>query len=109
MTWTGSDGGSGIADYDVQSRDGEAGAWTDWLVGTSDTTAVLDAEDGHTYFFRSRARDIAGNQEDYPDTADAQTVFAYEMTEVAWVRTARDPRMTTSPDRRRRFRQPGRR
>jgi hypothetical protein len=67
IEWTGSDGagGSGIASFDVQMRDG-SGPWTDWLTGTASTGAAFDGIQGHTYSFQVRARDRAGNQEDYP-------------------------------------------
>jgi hypothetical protein len=60
LTWTGSDAGSGIDHYTVQrSRDG--GTWT--TIG-SDVHATLLAtalSKGHTYRFRVRAVDGAGN------------------------------------------------
>jgi uncharacterized repeat protein (TIGR01451 family) len=61
VTWTGSDLYSGIAAYDVQSKDGHSGAWTDWLTDTTATGATFGGEHGHTYFFRVRARDAQGN------------------------------------------------
>ncbi len=73
MDWSGTDpGGSGIASYDVQVRDG-AGAWTDWQVATVANYASFTGVNGHTYAFRSRARDNAGNLEAYPATPDAST------------------------------------
>lgn len=65
VSWGGSDATSGIVSYDVQYRDG-AGPWTDWLLGTTDTSAAFVGELGHTYYFQSRARDRAGNLEAYP-------------------------------------------
>ena len=72
VSWSGTDSGSGIDHYDVQSRDGD-GQWADWLTATSLTTSDFTGEDGHTYYFRCRATDNAGNAEEYPDTPDAQT------------------------------------
>jgi uncharacterized repeat protein (TIGR01451 family) len=75
VTWTGIDTGGGLASYDIQVRDGDpaelrAGApWTDWLTGTTDTSALFSGEDGHTYTFRSRARDLLGNVEAWPSGA----------------------------------------
>jgi len=66
ITWSGSDNLSGIASYDVQYRDGAGGTWTDWVTGTSLTSASFTGQNGHTYCFRSRARDRAGNVEGYP-------------------------------------------
>ena len=67
VEWSGADGagGSGIASYDVQMRDG-SGPWTDWLTGTASTGATLQGVSGHSYSFQVRAKDRAGNQEDYP-------------------------------------------
>ena len=74
VSWTGTDPGiaSGIAGYDVQYRVGSGGVWTTWLVGTTSTSAVfgpvnpVHLTDGTTYYFRCRAVDVAGNQEEYP-------------------------------------------
>ncbi len=65
VSWLGSDATAGIANYDVQCRDG-AGSWTDWLTDTIETSDTFTGEDGHTYYFQSRARDNAGNVEAYP-------------------------------------------
>lgn len=70
--WAGTDSGNagsdmlgtGIAAYDVQVRDGPAGAWADWLTETTTVTGTyVGGLYGHTYYFRSRARDRAGNWE----------------------------------------------
>jgi uncharacterized repeat protein (TIGR01451 family) len=74
--WTGTDTGGGLDGYDVQVRDGDAGAtWADWLTGTMITSASFHGQDGHTYTFRSRARDTFGNVEAWPanDWQDAFT------------------------------------
>ncbi|NOZ05241.1 MAG: hypothetical protein GXP41_02660 [Chloroflexi bacterium] len=77
VSWSGNDnaGGSGIAHYDVQSKDGIAGTWQDWLTGVGATSAQFTGQRGHVYYFRSRGMDVAGNQEDYP-TGD-QVPFTY--------------------------------
>ena len=72
VRWTGSDAGTGVAAYDIQVRDGPDMAWTDWLTDTTEHTAAYTGQMWHTYYFRSRARDWAGNQEPYPAAADAQ-------------------------------------
>ena len=72
-SWHGTDTGSGVASYDVQVRDGTGGSWQDWMSGTTDTSAVYEDRTGHTYYFRSKARDKAGNLEAPPAEADAQT------------------------------------
>lgn len=63
--WYGSDNLSDVANYDVQYRDGPGGVWTDLLVDTTNTSYRFVGLDGHTYYFRARARDHAGNQSDY--------------------------------------------
>lgn len=62
--WQGSDL-SGIADYDIQYRDGPEGIWEDLLTNTTDTRYRFIGIDGHTYYFRARARDLAGNRSTY--------------------------------------------
>ncbi|HEY4688329.1 MAG TPA: DUF5107 domain-containing protein [Anaerolineae bacterium] len=65
VSWTGGDFYTGIASYDVQFKDGYAGAWTAWLTATTQTSSLFNGAHGHTYFFRSRARDAQGNPEAY--------------------------------------------
>jgi pimeloyl-ACP methyl ester carboxylesterase len=74
VVWAGSDNasGSGIQSYDVQFKDEPAGAWTDWLSNHPYTSAIFTAQPGHTYSFRTRARDVAGNVEAYPASTDTQ-------------------------------------
>ncbi|HXI44917.1 MAG TPA: glycosyl hydrolase family 18 protein, partial [Candidatus Acidoferrales bacterium] len=49
-----------VAGYDVQvSADG--GAWATWLTASHGTSDVFLGADGHTYAFRARATDAAGN------------------------------------------------
>lgn len=71
VSWAGTDPspGSGLARYDVQVSDGLTGAWVDWLTNTDMTSAPFAGQRGHTYRFRARARDVAGNQGDYPSSA----------------------------------------
>jgi len=75
VEWTGTDGigGSGIVNYDVAFRDG-GGQWTDWLSGTTATSAEFEGQQGHVYRFQARSRDRAGNLEEYPGgEGDART------------------------------------
>lgn len=68
VSWSGEDEDSGLAGFDVQVRDGVEGSWTGWLTGTTATSATFSAgQDDHTYFFRVRARDGAGNLEAFRD------------------------------------------
>ncbi len=76
VSWSGSDnGGSGVASYDVQYRDGLRNAWRDWLTNTTGTVATFTmAQRGHVYYFQVRARDVAGNTQLYRgDRGDAST------------------------------------
>jgi hypothetical protein len=86
ITWIGSDpSGSGIEFFDLQYRVGATGSWTDWLTSTKLTTATFGptspiiVEDRQTYYFRIRARDIAGNVEDYRG-ADGDTNVKVDLT-----------------------------
>jgi hypothetical protein len=82
VQWSASDTsiGSGVASYDVQYRIGTDGDWSDWLVGTTLTSLNFGKNppvrlyEGKTYYFRVRARDKAGNVEDYP-AGDAGTTW----------------------------------
>jgi len=83
VSWSGSDGpqGSGVKNYDVQYNDVTAGTgWRDWLLATTATSARfvgISAYPTHTYQFRTRARDNAGNVGTYPATAQAWTMVRY--------------------------------
>ncbi|MEO8356949.1 MAG: S8 family serine peptidase [Chloroflexota bacterium] len=74
VNWTGTDATSGIASHDIQYQD-NGGAWTNWLSATTSTSSTFNGALGHTYTFRSRARDRAGNVESWPASADAQTTI----------------------------------
>jgi len=65
VNWIGTDGGTGIAAYDVQFKDGADGTWTDWVAAATAISTTFIGDFGHTYFFQARARDWAGNQEPY--------------------------------------------
>ena len=71
VSWEGSDALSGIRWYDVQYKKDD-GSWTDWLAHTTLTSGQFTGACGHTYYFRCRARDNAGNWEDYGE-ADTYT------------------------------------
>jgi hypothetical protein len=79
VRWNGDHGsGSPIVGYDVAYKDG-AGPWTTWYISTTATSSVFHGERGHTYFFRSRARDAAGNEEAYSSVADAVTTVGRDL------------------------------
>jgi len=74
VSWAGSDSGpSGLHGYQVQVRDGLSGAWTNLQDWTMSMSASYPGVGGHTYYFRSRARDHAGNVEAWPVDYDAVT------------------------------------
>jgi len=73
VTWSGTDATSGLANYDVQYQD-NSGAWTDWQAATTATTGSFTGQDNHTYAFRARARDNAGNGSSYA-AGDTQTAI----------------------------------
>jgi hypothetical protein len=81
VSWSGSDGLSGVESYDVQYRVGTGGTWTNWLIGTSHTSGTFGPVNpvstlrGKTYYFRVRAHDFAGNVEPYPSSPDTGTLL----------------------------------
>jgi hypothetical protein len=65
---------SGIKVYELQYKDGKYGGWTNWLKESLPGANIfglgdkpIKVEEGHTYYFRSRACDNAGNWEEYSD------------------------------------------
>jgi VCBS repeat-containing protein len=72
LSWSGSDDGSGIADYDIYaSVDGSP--FSLWLDDTTATSATYAGQAGKTYAFYSVARDNVGHIEAAPNAADTQT------------------------------------
>jgi hypothetical protein len=97
VSWTGSDALSGVDRYDIQYKDGD-GEWQDWLVGTSLTESVFTGEVDHTYYFRSRAYDNAGNVETYPTDPDATTCLTCAYTySLQWGSQGSGPGEFSSP------------
>ena len=77
VQWTGQDTttedgpGWGIWVYDVQYKADTSASWTDWYTSTTDTYATLTGlANGHWYYFRVRAHDLATNVADW-DTIEA--------------------------------------
>jgi hypothetical protein len=60
LTWTGSDSGAGIASYDVK-RSIDDGAYTTIATKVTGTSLGWTMTPGHSYTFKVRARDKAGN------------------------------------------------
>jgi TolB protein len=70
LEWSGFDMESNIHHYDVQVRDGAQGTWADWRMATYYTNDYFEGLGGHTYYFRVRAIDNAGNIESWPEDYD---------------------------------------
>lgn len=94
VTWSGTDADSGVANFDVDVKDG-AGPWVRWLdrvgpASRSGTSASgghdLYGAPGHSYSVRVRARDRAGNVS--PWTASATTAFTAGATSAGPVKLA---------------------
>ncbi len=68
--------GASTALCDVQYREGTAGEWTDWQLGSSTGSALFRGTPGKSYAFRVRAIDYAGNQGDFPSEAQAVTTVS---------------------------------
>ena len=79
VTWSGNDPAPGseltATPFDVQYKIDD-GDWTDWMTQTADTNATYSGEPGHTYYFRVRATDVAGNRKIYSGgDGDTSTVI----------------------------------
>lgn len=87
VSWSGTDSASGIANYDVQYKDGATGTWTNWQTGVTTTSATFTGTDGHTYYFQCRATDNAGNVEAYLG-GDGDTSTTIDATAPSIISTA---------------------
>jgi len=63
VNWSGSDSASGIASYNIYTRDGHGIKWQLWKENISSTSAKFTGMPGHTYEFYSVARDNVGHFE----------------------------------------------
>lgn len=79
VTWTGTatDGPAQQFNYEVQSREGLTGTWTNFASAPWNTsnTKAFHGLGGRTYYFRSRGIDNATNVEAWPADADAWTTI----------------------------------
>lgn len=73
---------AGIVTSAVQFRDGDEGAWTDWMAETIAVSATFHGAHGHTYFFR--AKTLWGNGSEWADDEWGQA-FTTVLTEPAAV------------------------
>ncbi|MDI9395931.1 MAG: DUF1616 domain-containing protein [Euryarchaeota archaeon] len=72
VSWNGTDEGSGIDYYSIDSST-DGVNWETWISRTTDNSSVFSAEDDQTYYFRSKAVDRAGNKEPDHPGPDTQT------------------------------------
>jgi hypothetical protein len=78
VSWSGADSMSGVAVYDVDVRTGTTGAWAPLRASTAATSVVFTGSLGSTYYFRSRATDVAGNTSEWKTTSG--TTVAYDQS-----------------------------
>lgn len=103
VRWSGNDNftQNDLIFYDVQYQLNCTGPWLDWFVMDNWEGATFNGEVGQTYCFRSRAYDLVGNTEAWPEVADAQTTVN-SITEVylplVWMmRSSPAPTATPTP------------
>ena len=77
LTWNASDAQSRLGGYDIQYRD-DGGNWQTWQTNVpgSQRSTWFVGQPGHSYAFRMRGRDMPGNQEAYPGSAEVTTQTA---------------------------------
>ena len=97
LSWGGADD-SAVLNYDLQVRDGYDGDWAHWLTRTTQTASIYAGQDGRTYFFRVRGRDIFGNVESWRDDnwGDAFTSVLVTPAPVL-ITSAKEPSNATFP------------
>ncbi len=83
VSWSGADnaGGSGIASYSIYVSD-DGGPFTEFLAGTTNTSATFTGQIGHTYGFYSVATDNVGNVQATPTAAEATTTIVMALTSI---------------------------
>ena len=74
VSWAGSDSTSGIAGYDIYTREGQEVKWQLWHERTSETSAEFTGLPGHSYEFYSVAIDNVGHREQKDPVPDAKTL-----------------------------------
>ena len=73
VDWSGSDAGSGVADFDLFVAE-DGADFEPWLSHTSATSALFEGKKGRTYAFRSLARDGVGNPEEPTFSTQAPSI-----------------------------------
>ncbi len=72
VSWNGTDEGSGIAYYSIDSST-DGVNWKTWISNTTDNSSSFIGKDNQTYYFRSKAVDRAGNEEPEHPEPDTHT------------------------------------
>jgi hypothetical protein len=77
VRWQARKGALDIGGIDIFVRASDQGGWMSWLEAATGTEAAFVGEEGRTYLFQSRARDLAGRVEPWPAAPDAQTMLDF--------------------------------
>jgi PKD repeat protein/uncharacterized protein YjiK len=72
--WGASDNLSGLGGYEVQYQTNTADTWSTLALDTTETYTRFVGMADHTYSFRARARDVAGNVSNFSDGSTSYTV-----------------------------------
>jgi RHS repeat-associated protein len=83
--WSASDERSGVKCTNVQVREAASPAWADWFGCTTLGFSLFTGQPGHTYLFRARAHDNAGNIGAFAsDAGDTRTAVESPVLEYWW-------------------------
>ncbi|MBI2863957.1 MAG: carboxypeptidase regulatory-like domain-containing protein [Chloroflexi bacterium] len=87
VSWARLDNAGTQAVFDIQFKAGANGSWTNWLTGTSATSSTFGpsspvaVQEGQTYYFRSRLKELQGAIEPWPGgDGDAHTTTPVFLT-----------------------------
>jgi len=72
VSWNGTDSGSGVASYNLQSQF-NGGSWQTLISNTPQTSFYIQNAQTGLYAFRVQATDVAGNVQPWPANAQAST------------------------------------
>jgi hypothetical protein len=77
LSWNATDVHSRLGGYDIQFQE-DGGSWQTWQLNISGLkrSTWFVGQPGHSYAFRMRGRDMPGNQEAYPGSAEVTTQTA---------------------------------
>ncbi len=82
LYWNAADEGAGLDSFDLQTQQDSSSTWNDWgsHPGGDARQAWFIGDPGHTYRFRLRGVDRAGNAEAFPAQAEASTTLSGDCT-----------------------------